>query len=617
MLVLPIWAQTITIKFTTMISTLVKRFLLLSSITVSVVMLLHSCANRGAGPQGGLRDTTPPKLLKSSQPDQATSATNQRLEWIFDENIQLEKQQENILVSPPQKQAPTIRAMGKKLSVAFSENLGENTTYTIDFGNAVVDLNEKNPLANFSWSFATGATIDTMQVAGYVIDARTLTPYEGVIVGVYKSDSDSAFVSVPFDYIARTNSQGFFTIRNIPQVPYQVYALKDIPQAFYYDQKGKEIGFYSQKITPEVVKPLQTDTIWNENDTVSVLRIDSSYSFSYAPNDMLIKLFREERKIAPSLRRAFRSSKESFTILMSAPLDKEPLITPINIAATNWYKREKTNRMDSLVYWISNSSALALDTIQFSVAYASADSLKTDTVALSYRQPRATLANKKTANQLEIISLTKSPVDIADTLRLLVKEPMKSLDTEKMHLTMRIDTTWQAVPFSLQYDDEDCKRKISVLFDRKERANYRLVLDSAAVESEYGKVSTPFVQTFTTKSPDDYASIIIEWKKMPPYGIVELLDAKETVVRTVHVSEQSTVLRLITPGNYFLRLVLDANQNGQWDTGKVLPNQHPEEVYYYPKRLVLRANWDSVEEWDYTAIPLLQQRAAELPKSKK
>ena len=400
-----------------MISTLIKRILLISAITVSVTLLLHSCANRGAGPQGGIRDTTPPQLLKSSQSNKATSATNQRLEWIFDENIQLEKQQENILVSPPQKQAPTIRAMGKKLSVAFADSLASNTTYTIDFGNAVVDLNEKNPLANFSWSFATGATIDTMQLAGYVIDARTLTPYEGIIVGVYKSNKDSAFVSTPFDYMARTNSQGFFTIRNIPQVPYQVYALKDIPQAFYYNQKGKGIGFFSQKVTPEEVKHLQTDTIWNENDTVSILRIDTSYSISYAPNDMLIKLFREERAMIPTLRRALRPSKESFTLLMSAPLDKEPLITPINVETSNWLKREQTNRMDSLVYWITDSNALTLDTIQFTVSYASADSLKTDTIALTYKQPRARTANEKTLQQLEIVSLTKSPVDIADTLR--------------------------------------------------------------------------------------------------------------------------------------------------------------------------------------------------------
>lgn len=600
-----------------MISTLIKRILLISAITVSVTLLLHSCANRGAGPQGGIRDTTPPQLLKSSQSNKATSATNQRLEWIFDENIQLEKQQENILVSPPQKQAPTIRAMGKKLSVAFADSLASNTTYTIDFGNAVVDLNEKNALANFSWSFATGATIDTMQLAGYVIDARTLTPYEGIIVGVYKSNKDSAFVSTPFDYMARTNSQGFFTIRNIPQVPYQVYALKDIPQAFYYDQKGKEIGFFSQKVTPEEVKHLQTDTIWNDNDTVSMLRIDTSYSISYAPNDLLIKLFREERAMIPTLRRALRPSKESFTLLMSAPLDKEPLITPINVETSKWLKREQTNRMDSLVYWITDSNALTLDTIQFTVSYASADSLKTDTIALTYKQPRARTANEKTQQQLQIVSLTKSPVDIADTLRLQVKEPMKSLNIEKMHLTMRIDTTWHNVPFSLQYDDDNCKKKISVLFDRKERANYRLVIDSATIVSDYGKQNTSFVQTFTTKSPDDYASLMIEWKNIPPHGIVELLDAKETVVRAVHVSEPTTVLRLLSPGNYFLRLVLDANQNGKWDTGSVLPKLEPEEVYYYPKRLVLRANWDSVEEWDYTAIPLLQQRATELPKSKK
>ncbi|MBP6231275.1 MAG: Ig-like domain-containing protein [Paludibacteraceae bacterium] len=599
-----------------MIRPILKRIFLLIATTISVVLLLQACANRGAGPQGGIRDTTSPKLIKTSQTNKATMATSQQLEWVFDENIQLEKQQENIFISPPQQKAPTILGMGKKLSVNLTEDLVPNTTYTIDFGNAVVDLNEKNAVKDFSWSFSTGATIDTMQLSGYVIDAQTLAPYEGITVGIYKTDSDSAFFTRSFDYIARTNSTGLFTIRNIPEDNYQVFAIKDVPQAFYYDLKGKEVGFYPQSVTPQIIKQIHTDSIWNEEETPSLLRIDTVSHYSYAPTDILIKLFREERKLTPSLKRAVRTSRESFTILLSSPLDAEPIFTPLNIQATEWLNREKTNRRDSLVYWISDSATLALDTLRFTLSYTANDALKTDTLELNYREPRST-ANKKLPNNLEISSLSKSSLDIADTLRLLVKEPIQRIDKEKVQLKMRVDTTWQSVPYTLQYDDEKCKKKIDVLFERQARASYRLELDSAAIESNYKKASKAFLHTFTTKSPDEYATLYINWQTLPPHGIVELMDAKETVIRTQVVNESTSIFRLITPGTYFVRLILDANQNGKWDAGTVLPKQQAEEVYYLPKKLVLRANWESIEEWNYLAKPLLEQRAAELPKTKK
>ena len=143
-----------------------------------------------------------------------------------------------------------MKTSGKRVLVEFFDTLQENTTYTIDFGDAIVDNNEGNPLGQFSYAFSTGDRIDTMQVSGTVLNAENLEPIKGIQVGLHKNLNDSAFTTLPFDRISRTDSRGQFTIRGIAPGSYRIYALMDRNQNYLFDSKTEVIAFQTPSLYP-------------------------------------------------------------------------------------------------------------------------------------------------------------------------------------------------------------------------------------------------------------------------------------------------------------------------------------------------------------------------------
>lgn len=133
----------------------------------------------------------------------------------FDELIKVENAQEKVTISPPQIEMAEIKTSGRRISVALQDSLKANTTYTIDFSDAIVDSNEGNPLGNFTYYFSTGAQLDTMEVAGHVLMAQNLEPVKGILVGLHRNLADSAFTTLPFDRVARTDGNGHFCIKGV------------------------------------------------------------------------------------------------------------------------------------------------------------------------------------------------------------------------------------------------------------------------------------------------------------------------------------------------------------------------------------------------------------------
>ncbi len=192
-----------------------------------VLASLVSCANPGSGPDGGPYDETPPKIV-SMQP--AMGARQQQVKKVtitFDELIKVENAQEKVTISPPQIEMPEIKTSGRHISIELLDSLKENTTYTIDFSDAIVDNNEGNPLGNFTYYFSTGQEADTMEVSGYVLAAENLEPVKGVLVGLHANLADSAFTAVPFDRVARTDGSGHFVVKGVARGKYRIYALKE------------------------------------------------------------------------------------------------------------------------------------------------------------------------------------------------------------------------------------------------------------------------------------------------------------------------------------------------------------------------------------------------------
>ena len=152
--------------------------ILLSTLLVG----MFACANRGVGPQGGPKDETPPKMVKEEPLNGTVNYSGKKIEITFDEYLQLNDVANQVLISPPQQRPPDVRAVGKKVTVTFDEDLRDSTTYTIDFGAAICDNNERNPLQGYTFSFATGPEIDTLQVSGLLINAENLNPIANVYV---------------------------------------------------------------------------------------------------------------------------------------------------------------------------------------------------------------------------------------------------------------------------------------------------------------------------------------------------------------------------------------------------------------------------------------------------
>ena len=232
-------------------------------IALAGLALMAGCANRGGGPQGGPKDLTPPKAASMTPENNATNVSKKKIELQFNEFVEVKSAQQKVIVSPPQKIPATIQANGKKVTIEFADSLIPNTTYTIDFTDALRDLNEGNVLDGFTYAFSTGNEIDTMQISGRVLNAMDLNPLSGVQVGIYetnlKGDSTGPLYQMPLR-ITKTDSTGHFTIKNIKDGTYDIYALED-KNSDYILTKGECFGFIDNSVKTAVESIERRDTV--------------------------------------------------------------------------------------------------------------------------------------------------------------------------------------------------------------------------------------------------------------------------------------------------------------------------------------------------------------------
>ncbi len=217
-------------------------------LAVIVAAIMAACASMGR-PEGGPRDETPPVFVKSDPAPGSLNVNREKLTIEFDENIKLDDPTNKVVVSPAQKNMPKISAVGRRVTIELIDSLVPDATYTIDFTDAISDLNEGNGLDGFAFDFATGPTIDTLCISGMVFQAENLEPAQGMLVGVHSNLSDSAITNLPFERITKTNQYGQFTLRNLKEGSYRIFALTDQNRDNKWD-RTEDIAFYDTVITP-------------------------------------------------------------------------------------------------------------------------------------------------------------------------------------------------------------------------------------------------------------------------------------------------------------------------------------------------------------------------------
>lgn len=200
-------------------------------------------------PTGGPRDSIPPVMLSATPKDSTLNFKGNKIVLTFDEYIQLERPEEQLVVSPVPKVSPIVEAKLKEVTIKIKDTLEENTTYSINFGKSLKDLNEGNPYKNFTYLFSTGGYLDSSVLAGRVVIAETGKPDSTLIAMLYRNFDDSAVMKERPRYFARLDSSGRFTFSNIAPGRYNLFALKDVGGQKMYMRNSDMFAFYDSAIT--------------------------------------------------------------------------------------------------------------------------------------------------------------------------------------------------------------------------------------------------------------------------------------------------------------------------------------------------------------------------------
>ena len=616
-------------------------------ISLALLVLLAACASIG-NPDGGPYDEAPPVLLKSSPGIGATNVKEGRIILDFDENIKLVNAFEKVIVSPPQVEMPEIKYSGKRVTVELKDSLKPNTTYSIDFNDAIADNNEGNPYENFAYVFSTGNEVDTFAVSGTVLNAEDLEPIKGIVVGIHSNLNDSAFTRLPFERVSRTDSRGRFTIKGIAPGSYRVYALADANNNNLFDQKSERLAFLTDVVTPYAVPAVRPDTVWRDSITVDSVRFVNYTRFM--PDDIILRAFTEEMRVQ-YLVKTQRDDHRKFTLYFASPNEEMPVIEGMGFDFADKYIVEASEKRDTLTYWLKDSAFYRADTLDFRVTYKVPDSLgqmvdRSDTIYLAAKKRWETVKKRELERFKEeekaFLKLAKRsadydennpPVYVPKNVPLKVAfngssssdvdgrfiftfdEPLSAMDTAAIRVSHLVDTLW--VPVECHIEPlPGSARELRLYAEWRPQEKYLVEADSTAFKGLYGAQSGKFRKELSFRSLDDYAVLYLDIKGVGNDAVVELLSAQGNVTKRTRTDNGHCAFFFIKPATYYLRLFIDENNNGKWDTGEYENGLQPEKVFYYNRPLELRALFEyTQDDWDIT-LPLNEQKPLDITKQK-
>ncbi len=515
-----------------------------------IVFSLYDCARVGR-PTGGEKDILPPVTISASPDFESINYSGEKIKISFNEYIKFKDLNRQLVISPPLKYKPEISPLGfpsKYITIKIKDTLKENTTYTFNFGNAIIDNSEGNPLKQFKYLFSTGSTIDSLKVSGTVKDAFLQKPDADISVLIYAADStyhDSIVYKSKPNYVTSTLDSTGFSITNIKNGDYYLYALSDRNRNLVFDPKEDKIAFIA--------------------GPVSVLK-DTIYELC---------LFKEQPE---------------FAIKNISELSKNHLVVGyegfINATVEDLIDKNK-NTVPFLSYQDSEKDSLH-------IWYNSIDS---DTLLIRIKQKDSISTTKKRLRSKELDSLRlylniNKILPWSDSLSIVSNIPITTIDKNQIKL---FDTDSTAIPFNIL--KEEINTSIIVDFVKKENKNYILHVLPAAITNFLGQKNDSLVFNFRTKKLADYGNLAIGVKTANNTPlIIELLNNKGSLITRRFVTQDKEIkFSFLQPGKYKLRAIYDNNDNKRWDTGDFLKKIQAERVLYHSKIIEIRANWSISE----------------------
>ena len=620
------------------------------------IWLAVSCASIGS-PSGGPRDEDPPIFVRANPAPYSTNVKRQRVDIEFNEIVNVKDAFTKVVVSPPSKQVPRVSSSGRRVTVTFPDTLLENTTYTIDFGNSIEDNNESNKLPSFAYTFSTGPDIDTLQISGMVLGADNSEPQQGMLVGVYSNLSDTAFSTLPFERMAKTDDRGRFSILGLKPGTYRIFALADLDNDYHRANPEETMAFYDVLLSPSSRRENTTDTLFNLK-TGEIDSVKTRERTVFLPNDILLRSFDSDVK-SQYLTKYERQDSTRLNFIFNTKADTIPVIKAVGFEdLQDWYVVEKSAKNDSVTFWITEPRILATDSLRIAATYLRTDSTKNlsevnDTLRFFYsRDLKNALANaakerEKTAKEKEkaMEKALKDGVEFTDTVTEIVKPnplgfkvtssstqevylplfmefdtPLSRLDSSAFSLQVQIDTIWHPVnkPWKLERVDSGNPRKFKIEYPWDFETQYKLTVDSLAATGIYGLSSDPVDFSFKTRAEDEYSSVIFSISNFTDTipAFIELLNTSDSPIRREPVVNNKATFKYLPAGKYYARIFEDHNGNGIYDTGNLDSIQQPDFSYYYPKIINVKKNWDKEEIWDVFSTPVDMMKPYALLKNK-
>lgn len=602
-----------------------------------LLLLTGACASIGR-PGGGPRDEDPPRYVRSNPAPDATGFSGTRLTIDFDEIVNLKDAFSQVVVSPPSGTTPRVSSLGRRVTVDFGDTLQPNTTYTIDFGNSIQDNNESNALEGYLFRFSTGDVLDTLALSGMVLGAADLEPQQGLYVGLHSNVADSAFRRLRFERIAKTDEYGRFIIEGLKEGVYRVYALADKDNDLRYSSPEEEIAFMEVTVSPRAERIETSDTIYNLR-TGEVDTVKTRMRTKYLPDNLLLRSFASEFK-QQYISNYERIDSTRISLVFNSRASRLPgLWLDGREVDEDMAVVEHSAGNDSVTIWLRNPHVIARDTLRLRAVYMRPDSAMnysevSDTLRLITRRDKVVKPKKRGKSDKEkedtvapvVPTISFSSVtgtqDIERPFLFWTEVPLARLDTAAIHLESKApgDTVWTALPTPpVERADTLSPRRLQLRYPWKYDTSYRVTVDSLAATSIYGLHSAPYQAEVRVRPESEYASIRFRIRgvtdSIPMF--VELLNASDSPVRSVAVDEHGDArFTHLTSGSYNARIVMDRNGNGRWDAGNFDTGILPDLVYYYPKTVKLKQNWDQEIDWNVFATPVDRQKPASLVRNK-
>ncbi|MBP5333580.1 MAG: Ig-like domain-containing protein [Bacteroidales bacterium] len=560
-----------------------------AGLVLASLMFPSGCANTTTPPTGGPKDTIPPEITKIYPlPGTVNVPVHKtKVRFTFNEYVKI-KDANGIFLSPPLEKKPKAVIKGKSVEVSFESDLDTNTTYTLDLTGAIADNNEGNLFQGYTLVFSTGSQIDSMCLTGMVQDCNTLMPLKGATVLLYKDQSDSAvFLQRPVA-AAKTDDWGYFSLRNIQDTVYRIYAIKDANNNNKYDPESESVAFLDTLFRPHIV---YNDSIYefkkfDMKDTLLCLARKTDFElnvFREKPTKQMI--VKKERVGLRTAYLTFMAPGTTVNSMRIKGLPKEKLISQVNPVK------------DSLEIWVNDQRKMP-DTLHLVINYDKTDTngvLKPaeETVKLALdKKLRAEMMkstssrDRKHEDTIAVMTTSADPTTIEQYgYQIEFKYPLIEEAWDSLRFRMVNPRQQESVGKVKVIRDSTNLRKYSVMPEEPFQTGYDYFLKIPYRRfrdiNGYYNDSTELKVTLPTD--EKLSSITLDLSGVHEKYIIDLLnDKRNKVIRSFIVSSDGPVLfPYLKAGTYCIRMTQDVNNNNLVDTGNLLEKIQPEKVRFF------------------------------------